>query len=175
MAHDPLLRDAVRALKQKILTGAETATPEELAYLGTAIDRIGGRATVLEVEEMGDIKIAEITEHAGQVEAAAIANITATKDIAEASAIATKDAAEASISDTKNTAIASMNSARDAAITAVNTAKDAAIAAANSNRDAVIAAATSFKDQALADVAAAAGSVTQQLVFGARAYFYAQL
>lgn len=153
MPTDPLLRDAVKAIKQKITSSAATATPEELAYLGTAIDRIGGRATVLEVEEMGDIKIAEITEHAQAVETAAINTITATKN-----------SAEASIESTKTTAIASVNAARDAAINA-----------ANSNRDAVIAAATNFRNQALADVAAAAGQVTQQFVFGARAYFYAQL
>ena len=64
MAKDTLLRDAVRAIKAKIETAAEIATPEELAYLGTAIDRIGGRATVLEVEEMGDIKMAEMSAHA---------------------------------------------------------------------------------------------------------------
>lgn len=153
MAKDPLLRDAVRAIKSKIEAAAEIATPEELAYLGTAIDRIGGRATVLEVEEMGDIKIAEISEHADAVQTATINTITATKT-----------AAESSIESTRTSAIASVNSA-----------KNTAIAEANANRDAVIAAATSFKNQALTDVAAAAGSVTQQFVFGARAYFYAQL
>lgn len=164
MATDPLLRNAVKAIKQKIIDGAASATPEELAYLGTAIDRIGGRATVLEVEEMGDVKIAEITEHAQAVETATINAITATKNSAEAAIAATKNSAEASIESTKTTAIASVNAARDAAINA-----------ANANRDAVIAAATDFKNQALADVAAAANSVTQQFVFGARAYFYAQL
>ena len=175
MARDPLLHDAVRAIKQKILTGAETATPEELAYLGTAIDRIGGRATVLEVEEMGDIKIAEITEHAQAVETATINTITATKNSAEAAIESTKSAAQAAITATKNSAEASIESTKTTAIASVNAARDAAINAANANRDAVIAAATNFKNQALADVAAAANSVTQQFVFGARAYFYAQL
>ena len=41
MANDMLLRDAVRAVKLKIQAAAADATPEELAYLGTAIDRIG--------------------------------------------------------------------------------------------------------------------------------------
>mgnify|MGYP006877475418 FL=1 len=175
MARDPLLRDAVRAIKQKILTGADTATPEELAYLGTAIDRIGGRATVLEVEEMGDIKIAEITEHANTVEQATIAAITATKDAAEASITATKDAAEASITATKDAAIASVNAAKNAAITEANANRDAVIAQTTAHKDAVIAESNAFKNQALADVAAAANTVTQQFVFGARAYFYAQL
>ena len=93
MTRDPLLRDAVKAIKQKILTGAESASPEELAYLGTAIDRIGGRATVLEVEEIGDIKIAELTEHASQTEAVTMANIAATKMAAEGSSELAKDQA----------------------------------------------------------------------------------
>ena len=51
---DLALRDAITAVKNKISSAAADATPEELAYLGTAIDRIGGRATVLEIEQMGD-------------------------------------------------------------------------------------------------------------------------
>ena len=67
MANDMLLRDAVRAVKLKIQAAAADATPEELAYLGTAIDRIGGRATLLEVEELGDIKGREIADAASQM------------------------------------------------------------------------------------------------------------
>jgi hypothetical protein len=70
MPTDPFLRDAIKALKQKIQTSASTATPEELAYLGTAVDRIGGRATVLEVEEIGDIKMQELTDLYDQLSAA---------------------------------------------------------------------------------------------------------
>lgn len=57
---DLALRDAITAVKNKISSAAADATPEELAYLGTAIDRIGGRATVLEIEQMGDTIKAEI-------------------------------------------------------------------------------------------------------------------
>jgi hypothetical protein len=57
---DLALRDAIAAVKNKISSAAADATPEELAYLGTAIDRIGGRATVLEIEQMGDTIKAEI-------------------------------------------------------------------------------------------------------------------
>jgi hypothetical protein len=53
---------AIQAVKDKISLSAGTATPEELAYLGTALDRIGGRATVYEVVEMGDIKKAELAD-----------------------------------------------------------------------------------------------------------------
>jgi hypothetical protein len=164
MARDPLLRDAVRAIKAKIETAAEIATPEELAYLGTAIDRIGGRATVLEVEEMGDIKMAEMSAHATSLESAtldtiataadvAIANVTATKTAAERSIAATKTAAEASINQTKNAALAVMAQTETSTVATVNAAAQAAIQQA----------------------AAAANSVTQQLVLGRKTFFLAQL
>ena len=58
---DTLLVDAISAIKTKIASSAATATPEELAYLGTAIDRIGGGATAMEVVEFGDQKKTELT------------------------------------------------------------------------------------------------------------------
>ncbi|MDP1605646.1 MAG: hypothetical protein Q8L93_03225 [Rhodocyclaceae bacterium] len=171
----PLLRNAVRAIKEKIISGASTATPEELAYLGTAIDRIGGRATVIEVEDVGDLQKAEITTHGEQVRTAAIASITATRTTAEATITQTRTTAEASVSQTGTTTIASVNTASNAAITAANANRDTVISQTNTHRDQVIAQTNTFKNQALADVAAAANTVTQQFTFGASAYFYAQL
>ncbi len=172
MAKDPLLRDAVRAIKAKIETAAEIATPEELAYLGTAIDRIGGRATVLEVEEMGDIKMAEMSAHATSVETAtldtiataadvAIANVTATKTAAETAITATKTVAETSVTQTKNAALAVM--------------AQTAIQQTASSRDQAISATQSAANQAVATAQAAANSVTQQLVLGRKTFFLAQL
>lgn len=54
------LVSAIQAVKEKIAASASTATPEELAYLGTALDRIGGRATVYEVVAVGDEKMAQL-------------------------------------------------------------------------------------------------------------------
>lgn len=56
------LKDAIQAVKDKIIAEAATANSEGLAMLGTAIDRIGGRATVLEVVELGDMKKREIAD-----------------------------------------------------------------------------------------------------------------
>ena len=64
---DLALRDAIAAVKNKISSAAADATPEELAYLGTAIDRIGGRATVLEIEQMGDTIKEEVATIIDQV------------------------------------------------------------------------------------------------------------
>ena len=164
MAKDFLFCDVVCVIKAKIETAAEIATPEELAYLGTAIDRIGGRATVLEVEEMGDIKMAEISAHATSVETAtldtiataadiAIANVTATQTAAESAITETKTAAEASVSQTKNAALAVMAQTETSTVATVNAAAQTAIQQA----------------------AAAANSVTQQLVLGRKTFFLAQL
>lgn len=153
MAKDPLLRDAVRAIKAKIKTAAEIATPEGLAYLGTAIDRIGGRATVLEVEEMGDIKMAELTEHATSIETATLDTIATAADVAIANVTATKTAAESSVTQTKNAALAVMAQTETSTVASVNAAAQTAIQQA----------------------AAAANSVTQQLVLGRKTFFLAQL
>lgn len=186
MAKDPLLRDAVRAIKAKIETAAEIATPEELAYLGTAIDRIGGRATVLEVEEIGDIKIAEISAHTALLETAtldtmaaaadvAIANVTTTKAAAEIAITALVTAAEASVIQTKDAALAVMAQTETSTVATVNTAAQTAIQQAASSRDQAIAATQSAADQAVATAQAAANSVTQQLVLGRKTFFLAQL
>lgn len=175
MARDPLLRDAVRAIKQKIESAADQATPEELAYLGTAIDRIGGRATVLEVEEMGDIKMEEISEHAQTVEAETIAAITTTKDTAIATINATKQAAETAITNTKTTAEASITATKNAAITAMQQTETSAVANVNSAAQTAIQQAAIARDQAINVAQAAANSVTQQLVLGRKTFFFAQL
>ncbi len=172
MAKDPLLRDAVRAIKAKIETAAEIATPEELAYLGTAIDRIGGRATVLEVEEMGDIKMAEMSAHANAVESVTLDTIATAADVAITNVTATKTAAEAAITATKSAAETSVTQTKDAALAVM---AQTAIQQAASSRDQAIAATQSAADAAVATAQAAANSVTQQLVLGRKTFFLAQL
>ena len=54
------LKNAIVAIQDKIANSAGVATAEELAYLGTAIDRIGGRATVYDVVEAGELVKDEI-------------------------------------------------------------------------------------------------------------------
>ncbi len=54
------LKNAIKSIQDKITISATTATAEELAYLGSAVDHIGGRATVYEVVEVGEIVKSEI-------------------------------------------------------------------------------------------------------------------
>ncbi len=158
MANDLLLRDAVRAVKLKIQSAAASATPEELAYLGTAIDRIGGRATLLEVEELGDIKIREILE----------ATADATADFTAA-----RDAAQASINTTRDDLVAQASTTLVETANAINHIKEAAVATVVAQKEA---AATSVTEaaQALTDAAAIA---TQQALNGSMFvnHFYASI
>jgi len=175
MAKDPLLRDAVRAIKAKIETAAEIATPEELAYLGTAIDRIGGRATVLEVEEIGDIKKDEITAHAATLEAATLDTLAAAAAATTAHAQATQASTEAAINQTRTAALAVMTQTQTSAVATVNTAAQTAIQQATASRDQTVTATQTAASQAVATAQAAANSVTQQLVLGRRTFFFGQL
>lgn len=54
------LNDVILALYNKIETDLSLATAEELAYLGTALEKIGGRATVYDVMQIGEEKKAEL-------------------------------------------------------------------------------------------------------------------
>ena len=60
---DILLRGALSALKTKIeaLATSETATAEDLAMLGTALERIAGKTTAIEVEMLGEEQRAAVS------------------------------------------------------------------------------------------------------------------
>lgn len=52
-----LIDPAVEALQQRLLQLGPDATPEQLAYLGKAVESVGGRATVLDVMNTGHDQI----------------------------------------------------------------------------------------------------------------------
>lgn len=49
-----MLKDAVQAIYNKVATDLTSASPEELAYLSTSLEKLGGRATVYDVMDMGE-------------------------------------------------------------------------------------------------------------------------
>ncbi len=56
-----LIKGAIEAVRDRVQSTSASATAEDLAYLGTALERIGGKATVLEVVEVADAKLGEMT------------------------------------------------------------------------------------------------------------------
>lgn len=187
------LLTAIQAVKDKIALSAGTATPEELAYLGTALDRIGGRATVYEVAEMGDAKKAELTALAEQLASAIntdttaelaafvadvdakIVSMTQSANTLVATSIQnitdTKNAAEAYITDVKNAATGYASTTLTATTTAITAAKDTAVAAVNDTATAKV----TLIEQAVAALEDAASVAQQQALNGSMFinHFYA--
>lgn len=62
-----MLKDAVQAIYNKVATDLTNASPEELAYLSTSLEKLGGRATVYDVMDVGEDKKAEIQALAAQI------------------------------------------------------------------------------------------------------------
>jgi hypothetical protein len=62
-----MLKDAVQAIYTKVATDLTNASPEELAYLSTSLEKLGGRATVYDVMDVGEDKKAEIQALATQI------------------------------------------------------------------------------------------------------------
>ena len=164
MAKDPLLRDAVKSIKGKIITAATSASPEDLAYLGTAIDRIGGRATVLEVEETGDIIMQELTDHGAAVEAATIASINTTRDAAVKTMTDTQTATTDAVTAATEDALSTMTTEKNKAVTTVQAASQNAISDSQ---------AASY--EVIARIQAVSNTVTSRLVYARKTFFYGQL
>ena len=184
MANDMLLRDAVRAVKLKIQAAAASASPEELAYLGTAIDRIGGRATLLEVEELGDIKIQETHEAAMDVRAQVLAGIAVAKDSAIAEFTQTKEEcvdtinatrvlAEASIRDSRDTMVSQASSTLVETTAAIKQAENTAVASVVAYKNA----ATTSVSEAAKELSDASAAAIQQALNGSMFinHFYASI
>jgi predicted metalloprotease with PDZ domain len=88
------LTAALQNVSQKISDAAGTASPEELAYLGTALDRIAGRATIGEVMQAGDVQKAAINT-VGDAAIAAVMSVVNTEVAAAITAMSSAAAVTA--------------------------------------------------------------------------------
>ena len=71
------LKDLVQNLQDKINVAADAATPEELAYLSSAIEKIGGRASIFDFVDFVDDKKGELTLDVDQTKQDALDSINA--------------------------------------------------------------------------------------------------
>lgn len=160
------LKDAVSNLNAKIAASASGATAEEVAYLATAAERIGGRVSIFELAEFADDKKAELAQAASNASADAIAALDTLKGtrlaeidterdrVLSAIAVATSDSKTA-IAQAGATAQATMDATKKNAIDAVN----GSAAGLTTLKTSVEQAITSAKDSALSDLTAAAAAV----------------
>jgi hypothetical protein len=62
-----MLKEAVQAIYTKVATDLTSASPEELAYLSSSLEKLGGRATVYDVMDVGEDKKTELQELANSL------------------------------------------------------------------------------------------------------------
>ena len=63
----PNFRDAIQNINNKLAAAAQTATAEELAYLGSAIEKIAGKASALDLLNETEAHIEAITALASSI------------------------------------------------------------------------------------------------------------
>jgi len=76
---------AVSNLRDKIVTSSNTATPEELAYLGSALEKIGGKTSLYDVVDAAETKKQEILDASATVISELTATLNTTKSTIEGS------------------------------------------------------------------------------------------
>jgi len=160
---DMMLRGALSALKTKIeaLASSETATAEDLAMLGTALERIAGRTTAIEVEMLGE-------EQRAAISAAA----TASRDHALQAIAAALAAADAALT----AHLKAINIAGAQTLPPIAEAQGAALVAIATERDAVLAAVAATTEGAVAEVAETAlAAVATASGLTATSFFFNQL
>lgn len=158
-----MLKGALSALKTKIeaLAASETATAEDLALLGTALERIAGKTTAIEVQILGDEQKAAITSEAQAARIAALDAITA--------AVAAADAVVAELVAQVGTTVTQADADVDAAVAE-------ALNAIAVQRDTVISAVAATKTGAVDEVLdAAAAAISTAGGLTATNFFFNQI
>ena len=143
------LKNAIVAIQDKIATSAGVATAEELAYLGTAIDRIGGRATVYDVVETGELVKDEIVSLGDTVKSGITLDVTTKVTTATATVDNILANMVNSASATEVTTIKNIVDAKDSAELYITTLKNDAEAAMDNKKSVTVASVIDRMDNAI--------------------------
>lgn len=178
------LKDAVSAINAKIQVAAGGASAEELAYLATAVERIGGRASIFEIDELATSQKQIMLDGFDAARAAALSELTLNKtnsltaidsvtNLAVTAIAADRLAAENKIAADRLAAETSLNNLRIIGQDAITTDSAEAQAEIGVDRALAISEISSATTSSLAQITASAEQVTQQL-FGqpGRLMFY---
>lgn len=178
------LKDAVSAINAKIQVAAVAATAEELAYLATAVERIGGRASIFEIDELATSQKQIMLEGFDEARASALLELTLNKTnslttvnsatLAGITAIAAdRLAAENKIAADRLAAEESITNLRVIGQDAITTDNSLATTQIAATRSEALTALSAKQTEGLAAITASAETVTQQL-FGqpGRLMFY---
>lgn len=56
------IKDAIQAVYNKVQADVSSASPEELAYLSTSLEKLSGQATIFDLMDEGELKKTELNE-----------------------------------------------------------------------------------------------------------------
>ena len=56
------IKDAIQAVYNKVQNNVSSASPEELAYLSTSLEKLSGQATIFDLMDEGELKKTELNE-----------------------------------------------------------------------------------------------------------------
>lgn len=56
------IKDAIQAVYNKVQADVSNASPEELAYLSTSLEKLSGQATIFDLMDEGELKKTELNE-----------------------------------------------------------------------------------------------------------------
>lgn len=147
------LKDAVSAINAKIQAAAGSASAEELAYLATAVERIGGKVSVFEIDEM-----------ATSLKEGMFTGFETAKQTAIAELNTNNVAGMAAVTLAVNTGIAAIASDRLSAINKVALDKADATSSIATGKNAATLAIATERTNSLAALASASAQATAALV-----------
>lgn len=128
MGTSSALFDAIRALRDKIVQAAPLASAEELAYLGSAIEKIAGHATALDLVDYAETLKIALNEYRVACEANLTKAVTTITTNAEADVARTKETYLAEMAQQQMDSQAAMTTVANAALKAMGDAATPLIA-----------------------------------------------
>jgi hypothetical protein len=126
----------IAALKAKVdaVTATGSGSPEDLAMIATAVEKIAGRITALELEAIGETERQAITDLAfserttvANALTAALANANTAADALVAAVNADMTAAEHTLGGLTDTALADLSQSQHDAVAAITAERTAAV------------------------------------------------
>ena len=158
------LKDLVQNLQAKINVAAGAATPEELAYLSSAVEKIGGRASIFDFVDFVDDKKNELSLDVDQTKQDAVDSINAVFSNALTQLTELINTSSNSLTSTASQASADL----DDQITAITTTAAQQIVDLVNQANANI---SNESDAAVAAVSSAASTAVGQ-IYGSRSRLY---
>jgi len=145
--------DVISQLNSKIQASADGATAEELAYLSAAAEKIGGQASLLDIEKFSKEEMAAILVAVTYSKEEALAEIEALRLTASGLISSLRESAENEIASANVVATDAINTTAQDAVSETTLAIDSAVSTLDSATSNSLQSIVDAADQALVSIA----------------------